>query len=67
MNVYEVNQYEWTDDYYHISDSKLIETKKELEEISYHKSGKLYEIIKINNNDLQRKTGARKPKFSSGF
>lgn len=60
MNTYEINQYEWKDDYFHISDSKIIETKRELEEMSYHKNGKLYEIIKIDLNDFQRKTSTRK-------
>ena len=50
---YVIEEYGWNSDetlkYYHLKDSKLFESDKELEEKSYNKDGSTFLIYKIEN------------------
>ncbi len=63
---YVIEEYQWDSDgtfkYYHLKDSKVFESDKELEEKSYNKNGSTFLIYKIENEiqNTRRTKRARK-------
>ena len=49
---YLIEEYRWDEKdglkYYHLADSKIFNSKTQLEEKSYHKNNSLFEIVKLD-------------------